>query len=206
LLDADPDDDVIELLGKNDVRSAIHRLMQRYGVAVYRYCRVALRDPVLADDVHQQVFIEAFRDLPSFAGRSTVRIWLFSITRHRVLDAAKKRRRMPDCIEDTMVGEVPDLRPLAPEAIDDDRLGRALIASVADLDERTRAAILLRYQQGFTFEQMGAICGEKPGTLLARVGRALPLLRARIESRLSLPIRSVQRTDARGRSRRPQYA
>jgi DNA-directed RNA polymerase specialized sigma24 family protein len=45
-----------------------------------------------------------------------------------------------------------------------------------------RTAVLLRYQQGFTFAEMARICGEKPGTLQARVARALPLLRAWIEA------------------------
>jgi DNA-directed RNA polymerase specialized sigma24 family protein len=42
---------------------------------------------------------------------------------------------------------------------------------------------VLRYQQGFTFDELGAIFGEKPGTLQARVMRALPVLRACIEAR-----------------------
>src|SRR5262249_39612715 len=82
---SDPDADVLALVGR-DTRVALHHLMQRHGRAVYRYCRIALGDAVLADDVHQQVFIEAFRDLPGFAGRSTLRTWLLGIARHRVLD------------------------------------------------------------------------------------------------------------------------
>ena len=42
-------------------------------------------------------------------------------------------------------------------------------------------AVVLRYQHGFTFEEMAVICNEKPGTLQARVSRALPLLRACVE-------------------------
>src|SRR5262249_23650225 len=79
--------------------------------AVYRYCRIALGDTVLADDVHQQVFIEAFRDLPGFAGRSTLRTWLFGIARHRVLDAAKRRRRARAHLDITGGADLPDPRP-----------------------------------------------------------------------------------------------
>jgi RNA polymerase sigma-70 factor (ECF subfamily) len=44
-------------------------------------------------------------------------------------------------------------------------------------------AVLLRYQEGFSFEEMGRICRERPGTLQQRVARALPVLRACIEKR-----------------------
>src|SRR5262249_44019794 len=89
----DPDGDVLDLVARGDVSAALRRLIQRYGDAVHRYCREALRDAALADDVHQQVFIEVFRDLPRFAGRAPVRIWLFAIARHRALDAIKARAR-----------------------------------------------------------------------------------------------------------------
>jgi len=180
----DPDGDVVALAGNGDVTSALHRLMQRHGAAVYRYCHEALRDAALADDVHQQVFLEAFRDLPRFAGRSPVRIWLFAIARHQVLDAARARCRAPACIEGTEAFDIPDPRPSLGESLDDALLREALVASLGELSEPVRTAVLLRYQQGFTFEEMAKICSEKPCTLRARVVRALPVLRARIESRI----------------------
>jgi RNA polymerase sigma-70 factor, ECF subfamily len=179
---ADPDRDVVRLVRGGDITAALRRLMQRHGDSVYRYCRMALCDATLADDVHQQVFLEAFRDLPSFRGRSTARTWLFAIARHRVLDAARARARAQAHIKEAEPVDAPDPRPSAEQAIDDLRLREALIASLTELDDHARTAVLLRYQQGFTFEQMAEVCREAPATLRARVVRALPLLRARIES------------------------
>lgn len=53
----------------------------------------------------------------------------------------------------------------------------------------TRDALLLRFQQDMSFEEMAEICAEKPGTLQARVARALPQLRERIEILLADPDR-----------------
>lgn len=180
----DPDSDVLGLVRSGDVTAALRWLMQRHGASVYRYCREALRDATLADDVHQQVFIAVFRDLPRFAGRSTVRTWLFAIARNRVLDAVKARGRVRVRIEEAEVAEALDPRPLPDDLVDDLRLREALVASLGELDEHVRTAVLLHYQQGFTFDEMAEICGEKPGTLGARVARALPRLRASIQSRL----------------------
>lgn len=179
----DPDSDLLGLVAKGDMTSALSLLMQRHGPPVYRYCCEALRDAVLADDVHQQVFIEAYRDLPKFKRHSTVRTWIFAIARHRVLDAAKSRRRARSHIDGDGASDVPDPRPSPGEWIDDARLREALVLCLLKLREQVRTALLLRFQQGFTFEDMAEICREKPGTLQAKVTRALPRLRTCIENR-----------------------
>lgn len=175
------DDEVLQLVRNGDVTTALRQIMRLHGSDVYRFCCAALRDRTLAEDVHQQVFIATFRDLPTFRGRSSVRSWLFAIARHRVVDAVRARGRALARFDDDEPGDVPDPLPLPDEAIDDRRLREALALSLAELDEHARIAVLLRYQQGFTFEEMARICGEKAGTLGARVARARPRLRARIE-------------------------
>ena len=180
---ADPDHDIVHLITIGASSAALRSLMQRHGTAVYRYCRSTLRDNALADDVHQQIFIEAYRDLGRFAGRATLRTWLFAIARHRVLDAVKARRRALVHLEERNTTNVPDPSPPPGERIDDVRLREALGACFDELGEHLRTAVLLRYQQGFTFEDMAVVCGEKPGTLQARVMRALPKLRACLEAR-----------------------
>ena len=157
--------------------------MQRHGTSVFRYCREALRDRALAEDVHQQVFIAAFRDLPKFSGRSTVRTWLFAIARHRVLDAAKSRRRARSHVDGEDAAVIADPGPSPGERLDDVRLREALVACLQKLAPHVIAAVLLRFQQGFTFEEMADVCHEKPGTLQAQVARALPSLRTCIETR-----------------------
>jgi RNA polymerase sigma-70 factor (ECF subfamily) len=180
----DPDADIVDLAGAGDVAQAAHRLMWRHGAAVYRYCCTSLRDAALADDVHQQIFIEAYRDLPRFGRRSTLRIWLFAIARHRVLDAAKHRRYTRRYIADEAGADTPDPRPSPAESIDEERLRAALIASLDELPQDARTAVLLHYQQGFTYSEMAEICRERQSTLHARVTRALPVLRRLIEARI----------------------
>ncbi|MBC7976346.1 MAG: RNA polymerase sigma factor [Myxococcales bacterium] len=182
----DPDANIVRLIARGrdgDRNQALRLLMHRHGTAVYRYCREELHDTALADDVHQQIFIEAYRDLARFRGRSTLRSWLFGIARHRVLDAAKSRRRAEAHLEDDDTADAPDPRPLPCEQLDQARLEHALAHCLGGLGAHVRSALLLRYQQGFSFEDMAEVCSEKPGTLQARVARALPVLRACIEAR-----------------------
>jgi RNA polymerase sigma-70 factor (ECF subfamily) len=179
----DPDQDIAELIARGAVAAALHALMERHGVGVYRYCRSALRDQALADDVHQQVFLDAFRDLHRFRGRSTLRTWLFSIARNRVLDTAKARRRRQARSDFTRPGTATDPSPLLGRRLHDERLDEALASSLDEIDPDVRTAVLLHFQQGFTFEEIATITGGKAGTLQMRVARALPVLSALIQSR-----------------------
>jgi RNA polymerase sigma-70 factor, ECF subfamily len=156
--------------------------MNRHGAAVYRYCREALEDSELACDVRQQVFLEAFCDLPRFAGRSTVRTWLFGIARHRILDAVRKRSRYQARIEVDHAADVVDPRPSPAELLDEARLQALVRVCLGQLNEKVQATLLLRYHQGFTFDQIAKIRGEQAGTVQVRVARALLVLRKRVES------------------------
>jgi RNA polymerase sigma factor (sigma-70 family) len=183
--DPDPDQDILDLIQVGEVELAIRLLMDRYGEAVFRFCCSRLRNDATAQDVHQIIFIQAHRDMRSFAGRSTFRAWLFAIARHRVLDAVKgnKISAHSDPLDERQTLSVADQGPDANERIDDIRLVEALRECLETLPEPILASVLLRYQQGLSFEEMAEVNGEKPGTLRARVARALPRLRLCIEQK-----------------------
>jgi RNA polymerase sigma-70 factor (ECF subfamily) len=75
------------------VREALTLLMGLYGNALYNYCRHLVGDAALADDAHQITFAQAYQDFPRYSGRSSLRIWLYAIARHRCMDMLKMNRR-----------------------------------------------------------------------------------------------------------------
>jgi Sigma-70 region 2 len=89
----DPDREILRLCANGEMNAAAHWLTHRYRKAIYHYCCRELRDAALAEDVCQHIFIVAYRDLGRFERRSTVWTWLFAITRHHVVNAAKARTR-----------------------------------------------------------------------------------------------------------------
>src|SRR5262245_32945029 len=147
----DPDRDVIRLITRGARAKAMRLVMKRHGRSLYRYCREQLRDAALADDVLQQVLVSAYHGLAQFKGQSTLRTWLFGIARHRVLDAARPLVRFRACVDEDEAAEVCDPRPWPDEALDEQRLHQAVREALDELDELTRTAVLLRYQQGFSF-------------------------------------------------------
>lgn len=174
---ADADGDIVELVRAGEHHRAQKLLMDRHGKAIYRYVRNELDDATAAADVQQRVFIAANKDLPKFAERSAVRTWLFAVARNRILDylKSKKREQQRLVFDDTI--DAPDAAPPLDDRLDDNRLHAALTECVRELPDQIRTPVLLRYVHGFSFEQIGEICKEKPGTIQARVARAMDKLR-----------------------------
>lgn len=160
-------------------RARVAKLVEEHGVAVRGLCVRLLRDQSLADDVVQQVFINAYRDLDRFEGRSSPRTWLFGIASHRCLDAIKSRHRRMLRIESNepamLAFEAPASEPI--ERIDHARRIAALEACLELLPEEMRAAVLLRFQTEATYEELELRLGASANTLQVRVARALPRLR-----------------------------
>ncbi|MGA9525243.1 MAG: RNA polymerase sigma factor [Myxococcaceae bacterium] len=180
----DTDVEALGALDRGDRRGALTILMRGYGDAVFQFCRRTLRDPALAEDVHQQVFIQAHEDLAGFSRRSSLRTWLFGIAHHRCLDAAKGKRRFLArfaSTSDAQVPEVEDPADLPEVSLVRGTLARGLAHCLSLLAPAARTAVTLRYSDGFSYEQMSSICGEKPGTLQARVARAMPVLKKCLE-------------------------
>lgn len=170
--------DALAALAEGDRKRALTVLMRGYGTTLYQFCRNALRDDGLAEDVHQQVFVQAYTDLARFSGRSTLKTWLFSIAHHRCLDVTRQNRRFAARFTVGEVPtEVPDPTPSPDESLARGAIEKGIARCLEALAPATRMAVRLRYSEGFTYEQMAAICSEKPGTLQARVARALPVVR-----------------------------
>jgi RNA polymerase sigma factor (sigma-70 family) len=141
---------------------------------VYGVCRAMLRDVDEAQDATQEVFLSAYR-----AGLGGVRArdpaaWLATIARNecRARIAAGMKRPL------TVADEDLDLLP----AVGDEQLRRSqleeLRAALAQLPERQREAVVLRYLYGLRYGEVAAALGlSRPATeaLLFRARRAMRL-------------------------------
>ena len=163
-------------LASGDHRRALTVLMTRHGDRIYRYALSVTGDHHQADEVRQQVFVEAYRDIESFAGRSSVLIWLFGIARHRCMDIIKANRRWTrrykrDPPDDPEVDHDPD------RELDRHRIARLISRCMRKLAPAALEAVVLRYQQELPYDEVATLIGDRVGTVQQRVARALPALR-----------------------------
>lgn len=172
-----------QLVAAGDSHRAISILMRAYGDSVFTRARRIVGDPQVAQDVLQQTFLEAYRDLSTFGKRSSLRTWLLGIATHRALDAARRAHRTDRrIVSDDILAATPDESTAEPAAsVDAQRRVRALEDCLQALSVDVRATVLTRFQQELSYEDMSRASGEKMVTLHARVARALPVLRRCLE-------------------------
>jgi RNA polymerase sigma-70 factor (ECF subfamily) len=128
---------------------------------VWRFV-AGLVDPASADDLTQETFLRAFRALPSFEGRSTVRTWLLGIARRVCADhlrTVQRRRRFE--------ARLPAAEPAPDHA---GWLGARDL--LRDLPEDRRAAFLLTQLAGLSYAEVAELEGVPVGTVRSRVARA----------------------------------
>jgi RNA polymerase sigma-70 factor, ECF subfamily len=58
-----------------------------------RFAALQLRDPALAEDVVQETLVAAEQGFEQFAGRSSIKTWVFSILKRKIVDALRTRLR-----------------------------------------------------------------------------------------------------------------
>jgi RNA polymerase sigma-70 factor (ECF subfamily) len=132
--------------------------------------------------------VQAFQSLPSFSRKSSLRSWLYGIARHRCLDALESRQRATRRQAPEAEAEgIADPAAGTEGAYAGAQLAQILQDCLKGLTPQVRTAILLRFQEDFSYEDMTRICQEKAPTLQARVARALPVLRRCLEAKGATP-------------------
>ncbi|MFJ6195478.1 sigma-70 family RNA polymerase sigma factor [Micromonospora sp. NPDC092111] len=134
-------------------------------VEVWRFA-AALVDPDSADDLTQETYLRAFRALPGFQGRSSVRTWLLGIARRACADHLRtvvRRRRL----DERLAAEAHTGRPHPDPA---GQLGAADL--VHRLPAERRAAFVLTQLLGLSYAEAAAVEGVPVGTIRSRVARA----------------------------------
>ncbi len=155
--------------GKLD--EAIAVLVKLYGQPLISFAQRVIRDRELARDICQTVFLEAFRGIAKYEGRSSLWSWLCGITSHRCIDELRRRKRAAN---DTL--EVVDHVADVPDTDEQFAGRRALEQCLSKLNEPLRAQVLMRFYGGLSFVEIGEYINDTAGTVQVRINRALPLL------------------------------
>ena len=149
--------------------AAFSQLVRRHEGAVRRFLqRLAGQD---ADDLAQQVFIQAWRLSGSWSGAGGYKSWLMGIAWKEFLAASRSDQRR----RNREIAWEPEVATTNPATRID--VGRALAA----LGERERAAALLCFGEGCSHTEAAAIMGLPLGTLKSVVARARTTLAERLE-------------------------
>ncbi|HEX8853566.1 MAG TPA: sigma-70 family RNA polymerase sigma factor [Pyrinomonadaceae bacterium] len=161
-------------------REAFRLLFESYKDRVYT---VALYffggDAETAADLTQQVFLKLFSVIGQFKHDSEFTTWLYRLATNACLDEQRKRRRFVPFGDASEVAR----RPTAgtqEEALARDELAESVKEAVGSLRPKLRMAILLKYFEELSYEEIAAALGCSKGTVASRLNRGHKALAERL--------------------------
>jgi RNA polymerase sigma-70 factor (ECF subfamily) len=147
-------------------------LVHRHQAMVYSIALHFLQDPAAAEDLAQDVFLQLHRHLGALQSADHVTFWLRRVTAHRCIDHRRRRR-----LRFLSLDGVPE--PAATAAPRDPLLARRLRALVAELPAAARIAVVLRYQEDLTPDEIARVLDRPVATVKSQLQRALKTLKTR---------------------------
>jgi RNA polymerase sigma-70 factor (ECF subfamily) len=146
--------------------------------------RLALRlvgDRHDAEDLAQDAVWKAWRKLPGFRGESRFRTWVSRILVRRALDLLRRRRPM-ESVEDHALAVVRDPQGAAAAR----ELEGAIRSAIGELPPVQRATLLLRADQGLSYEEIAYVLGSNRNAVRANLVAARKRLAERLHGLVNL--------------------
>ena len=178
---ADPDAQLVKLAASGD-NGAFQTLVQKHQRTVYGIVSRMLRERDETDDLVQDIFIRAFRNLDRFRGDSLFSTWLHSIAVNTTLKHLKRRKtRLTVSLDDPDMG-IGDSIPASTSDPGDEAQSAVLKENirrqVEGLPDKHKLVIVLYYFEEYSCEEIAKILGCSVGTVWSRLHYACKKLRA----------------------------
>jgi RNA polymerase sigma-70 factor (ECF subfamily) len=180
-----------------DLDGSFERLVRTYQDRLYSFALRLTGNPEDAEEIAQDAFVRAHRALQSYPAERiramALRAWLYQIALNVTRNRFRGKRHQfvslsnggPGEAEASAAEDDPESRPDA--RFEKTRRRADLASLVAQLPERYRSALILRYVEGLRLDEVATILKQPLGTTKSNVHRAINALRASItESRRAM--------------------
>src|SRR5271165_2419827 len=183
---------------------AFRVLVERHSRPVFRLAFRMTGNEQDAEDVVQESFLRAYRQIERFDGRSAFGTWLYRIAANCSLDLLRARKiredRRVSPTEEESLGWLENVATQAPSPerlTQSNQIASLLRPALAQLSDMERTAFILRHYEGCDIEQISLVLGVKANAAKHTVFRAVQKLRRALEPVLGWPNESSQRRSAR---------
>lgn len=170
---------LIDRASKGD-QKAFSELFHEYREMVYRVVYKLLGNSEETNDAVQQTFIELYKSLPGYAGKSKFTTWLYRIAVNVSIQFFRKRRTQdknqpfnPEIHADTSNG--------SDHPLEKKELRKQIEEALASLHIRKRTVVVLHDIENRTMEEISDIIGVPVGTIKSRLFYGREELKKKLE-------------------------
>ena len=167
--------------------AAFRVLVDRYGRSVFRLAFRMTANEYDAEDVVQETFLRAFKQLESYEVRSSFSTWLYRIAANYALDLIRARKRQAgrrvaeSSEEENILDTVKTTDPGQDRIYYSTQVRQRLDEALKTLSDQERTAFLLRHYEGQSIEEIGAILQIGASATKNSIFRAVRKIREALE-------------------------
>jgi len=190
------DETAVDLTQRGDP-DAFRVLVDRHSRAIYRLAWRMTANPHEAEDIVQETFLRAYKQLHRFDGRAAFGTWVHRIAVNCSLDLIRSRKRRqetslgasPDAGpnekgDDRLLQSLPSSEPSPERSLQSTQIRELLAAAMQELSDMERCAFTLRHHDGLGIEEISRALGVQPNAAKHSIFRALKKLRHILEPAL----------------------
>jgi RNA polymerase sigma-70 factor, ECF subfamily len=173
-------------LARDGDSEAFRTLVERHSRAVYRLAHRMTGNPSDAEDVVQETFLKAYRQLGRFESRANFGTWLHRIAVNCSIDLIRSRPHRESGHDasdlDSIGGDSNDTVQRTPERLMlSTEVQERISSAMASLSQRERAAFVLRHFEGHSIDDISRSLGLKTNATKHSIFRAVRKMRAALE-------------------------
>lgn len=144
---------------------AITQLYERYFDRIYRYTVIKTGDPHESEDITQEVFLRAFRDIKKFEWKGApFSSWLYRIAHNQIVDRARQQKRHPSAaLGDDLTGS--HWRDNPQSAVEIRSELEQLVTAVKQLTPAQREVLALRFTSELPLSHVAIVMGKTVGSV-----------------------------------------
>jgi len=179
--DADERERSLVLAAQGGDSTAFRELYEGHRDRVYSLAIYSTGDQFQAQDLLQAVFLSVFRGLQSFRFQSTFSTWVYRIAHNECQNYHRQRRANVVPLEAILGGSAEiDPKPISDAQHARQECQSIIQQAVMQLPFQMREAVVLRYVEGLSYDEMAKVLGCASGTVASRLSRALTELEERM--------------------------
>lgn len=163
-------------------QAAFTKLVHLHQRFVYNLALRGVSDPHEAEDIAQEAFLRAWQALPRFQHKAKFRTWLYRIVVNLCYNRLPRLKEELAAIPVEVIEALPDNAPDNPEEVMRNVERKAFLhEQIERLPDGYRLVLLLRYQQGLSYQEISEVTEMPLGTVKTGLHRAHRQLRQALQ-------------------------